>query len=71
MGVQVGSDTRYYGTVNPFVYFSLLFNVRLACVMGAAIHPIAGLAWGFVVYMFLIRKLLDCRQVAAVGGMGV
>lgn len=71
MGVQVGDDTRYFGTVNPFVYFALLFNVGLALVMGAALHPLAGVAWGFLVYMVLVRKLLDCRQIAAVGGMKV
>lgn len=71
MGVQVGSDTRYYGTINPFFYFAMLFNVGLALVLGAALHPLAGLAWAFFIYMVGIRKLLDCRKVAAVGGMKV
>lgn len=70
MGVQAGNDTRYYGTVNPFFYFALLFNIGLACAW-FAMHWAAGLAWAAVTYAFFIRRLLDCQQVAAVGGTKV
>lgn len=70
MGVQAGNDTRYYGTVNPFFYFALLFNIVMPCI-GFSYHWGFGLLFGAMTYAFFVRRLLDSRKVAAVGGTKV
>jgi len=70
MGVQAGNDTRYYGTVNPFFYFALLFNIVMTCI-GFSYHWGFGLLFGAMTYALFVRRLLDSRKVAAVGGTKV
>jgi hypothetical protein len=70
MGVQVGSDTRYYGTINPFFYFAMLFNVVFTCIV-FTYQPLGAVAWAVVIYAIGGRRWVDYRRVAAVGGMKV
>ena len=70
MGVQVGNDTRYYGTINPFFYFAMLFNVVFTGIL-FTYQPLGALAWAVVIYAMGGRRWLDYRRVAAVGGMKV
>lgn len=70
MGVQVGDDTRYYGTINPFFYFAMLFNIVFTGIV-FTYQPLGALAWAVVIYAIGGRRWLDYRRVAAVGGMKV
>ena len=70
MGVQVGDDTRYYGTINPFFYFAMLFNVVFTGIV-FTYQPLGALAWAVVINAIGGRRWVDYRRVAAVGGMKV
>ena len=70
MGVQVGNDTRYYGTINPFFYFAMLFNVVFTYIV-FTYQPLGALAWAVLIYAIGGRRWLDYRRVAAAGGMKV
>lgn len=70
MGVQVGTDTRYYGTINRFFYVATFIHFALSL---AAFN----LHWGVGVFMLAFgwwhygRKLMDCFRIAGVGGTKV
>ncbi|WPH13395.1 hypothetical protein [Variovorax paradoxus] len=70
MGVQVGDDTRYYGTINPFFYFAMLFNIVFTGIV-FTYQPLGALAWAVLIYAIGGRRWLDYRRVAAAGGMKV
>ena len=68
MAVQVGKATRYYGKVNPFFYAAAIIYLAIAVGCGLYFN-----IWWFVAitafsYLFFIRKILDYRSIATIGG---
>ena len=70
MGVQVGTDTRYYGTINPFFYFAMVVHFALS-LAAFNLHWGAGVFMLVIGWWFYLRKLVDVFRIAGVGGTKV
>ena len=85
MGVQVGNETRYFGTINPSFYSAVVLRVILCiCVVIFAFflgEKLGNNGFIFSVVTILLfipilwdtsfRKIADYRKMAAVGGSKV